>query len=368
MPTITKIHGYQRNATSISIGPQTNVSKEVLLVEAESPLSSMEDIRLALPSFASGPGTVALNPLQITFTLNQSRHYDNGHVLEQVSAGKRTNTHGNFWEFPLTYSVGGTGAIHLLTPQTIPNEKRKDQKVEKPDSTTAADNDPIIDPTSRPPIFTGSSKIVMRKSLHDLDGKIIRHTNGLPITKPIAIPVVHKSWSWEWNILASAYDEADFDVIANKTNSVALVVPQGTGDTYTIPINRIKCMGFSQKEVWETPDGGAQEFHYVKITGNFEVKDDPYDLPPASLHTKQLFNSLSDELRPIEINERGDKAKDPWPLDPNGVAVSYADLPTAVEADFGVLQADGADLVTVKSVSFNAFFSTHALELPGDQS
>lgn len=360
---ITKIHGYQRRQTSRSDQAQKSTIVEHVLVEMDNPLDSLKDLVDDLPSVTSGPGTVALNPLQITFTLNQSRHADyTNYVFENLGNGRRAEGDDRFWILPITYTSGGTGVHGVGT--SIPKEKRKDQKVAKPDSPAEADNAPITNPTSRPAIFSGSSKIVMRQSLFDLDGNIIKHTNGLPITSPVPISVSQKTWTWEWNIAASSFDPADFDELDNKTNSDTINLAI-TGDFYPVAAGKMKCMGFSYKEVWETPDGSTTEFHFVRVTGTFEISVDPWDNPPVSLHTKAYVDALAlGPVMPIETNAAGDKAKTPWPLTPTGHAISYTDLPTAVEADFGVLQSDGSDLVMVESTDFSGFFTTHRLKLP----
>lgn len=361
---ILKIHGYQRNETSRSDSPQKSTVVEHVLVEMDSPLDTLATLVFYLPNSASGPGTADFNPLQITFTLNQSRHAEySNYVFESQGGIKRTNTSDRFWIIPMTYTSGGTGVYGVGT--SIPKEKRKDQKVKKPDSPVEADNVPIVDPVDRHPVFSGSSKVVMRQSLFDLNGKIIKHTNGLPITTPVPIAVSQKTWTWEFNVAAADFAVEDFDEIDNCINDGTVGIKQGTSpDTYDIDAYKMKCMGFSYKEVWETPDGSETEYHFVRVTVSFEVSVDPWNTPPTSLHTKQRVGFVNVRLLPIDINAAGDKAKTPWPLDSDGLAITYTDLPTAVEADFGVLQADGDDLVMAELANFENFFFTYKLSLP----
>jgi len=355
---IRKIHGYQRDGHRISSQDQRMVVKEVLLVEADSPLDTLNTIVTALPSFASGPGTMTFNPLQITFTRYQSVHKDATNLtLEDVNEGRRAPKGGNFWLFPLTYATQGFYGVGVETPQN----KKKSQKVKKPDSSNQADQEPITDPSERPPIFSGSSRIVQRKSFFDLNDDLIKHTNTLPVSKPVTIPVMHKNWRWTWNINVEDYDEADFDVIANKANSIQLMIPMGNGSHYTVVAGKLKCLGFAIQEAWETPSGTTTEFHYVRVTGRFELSFDKWNLAPLSMHTKQ---KVAAGILPIKINARGDEAKEPWPLFPAGDAMTANDIATAAPGAFGRLQAGGANLKVCEEIDFTAFFNTHKLTLP----
>ena len=363
MPAIEKIHGYLRSTTDRNDQAQRSIVRETVLIEATSPLTTQQQIVLALPSYVSGPGNATFNPLQITVTQNQSRHAHYGnYIIENVGSLKRSSTSDKYWHLALTYSAGGTGVYGVGT--STPKEKRKDQKVKKPDSTNEADNEPITNPVDRPPIFTGSSKIVMRKSLFDLNNNLIRHTNYLPITTPVPIPVSHKVWTWDWNVDAKTFNMTDFDDVDNFCNDGGVDLLQGTApSTYTVDAFLMKCMGFSFKEVWETPDGTEVPYHFVRVTGKFEVSPDPWNQVPRSLHTMQRRASTN-KLIEIPINDTGLPTTTPWPLDPNGNAISYDDLPTAVPSDYGVLQADGADLIVTGTANFANFFAIHKLRLP----
>lgn len=354
--SITKIHGFRPEGTSFSTEPQRYVISEEVLVEAEHANITAAQVINALPSFASGPGTTDFNPLRLTFTINQSRHPDgNNYILERTQNVRRNSEDDCFWIVPVTYATAIPWDL-----MSIFSSQRLDQRVKNVDKDYEypEDKPPIISPLDRPPIFNGSSKIVMRQSRFDRTGKVIKHTNGLPITTPVSIPVVHRDWSWSFNIAASLFDLTDFETVENKCNSITLNIPQGSPSTtaYPIPAKQLKCMGFSYLESYETPAGSTTEFHYVRITVKFEYSEDPWDTVPLSMHTKQRIAGGA-PLIPIQINDRGDIATEPWPLDEDGVAFSAADLETAVEADFGRLQADGVNLVICEPVDMTAFFA-----------
>jgi hypothetical protein len=354
--TIAKIHGFKPEGTSFSTEPQRFVISEQVLVEADHANITAAQIIDALPSFASGPGTTDFNPLQLTFTINQSRHPDgNNYILESTQNLRRHSENDCFWIVPLRYSTAlPWDMISFFSGQRIDQRvKNVDKDYEYPE-----DKPPIISPLDRPPIFSGSSKIVMRESRFDRNGDIIKHTNGLPITQPVSVPVVHRNWSWSFNISASTFDITDFETVENKTNSLQLNIPQGSPSTtaYPVPANRLKCMGFSYFESYETPANSTTEFHYVRVTVNFEFSEDPWNTPPLSMHTKQRIAGGA-PLIPIQINNRGDIATEPWPLDEDGVAFSPDDLLTVTESEFGRLQADGADLVICEEVDMTNFFA-----------
>lgn len=354
--SIVKIHGFRPEGTSFSTEPQRYVISEEVLVEAEHANITAAQVIDALPSFASGPGTTDFNPLQLTFTINQSRHPDGErYILERTANTRRNSEDDCFWIIPVTYAT----AIPFDFLSFFSGQ-RLDQRIEYPDYDYDKKDKqkPITDPTSRPPMFRGSSKIVMRQSRFDDSGNTIKHTNGLPITTPVSIPVVHRNWSWTFNINASAFDMDDYTAIENKCNSVDILIVQGSPATgaWAVPAKQLKCMGFSFDESWESPAGSRVTFHYVKITANFEYSDDPWDTVPLSMHTKQRIAGGA-PLIPIQINDRGDTATEPWPLDEDGVAFSAADLETAVEADFGRLQANGANLVICEAVDMTDFFA-----------
>ena len=81
---------------------------------------------------------------------------------------------------------------------------------------------------------------------------------------------------------------------------------------------------------------------------------------PVSMHTKQ--KGENSDLIPIEINERGDKAREPWPLLADGTAVHYNDI-NSQDFEAGVLQAGGNDLEMITKTNFSAFFSKHKLRM-----
>jgi hypothetical protein len=367
MTYVIKVHGFEREGTDFNASANGyNLSEEVL-VEAASPMTTLAQVVSELPAYGS-PGTTDFNPYGLTFTLNQSSHPDAIlYRLNSVSSGRRIQD-TCFWVFPLTYSTAspfaGSG------PGAAPNDsKRKDQKVKKPDSDTDADKEPIDNPLERPPVFSGSSKIVQVPVYYDRQDRIIHHTNGLPISQPVSLPKVFKNWSWSFNISANGFNMINFDAIENKVNLDDVSINQGGASTpdYTILAGYLKNTGFSFSEHWETPANSTVEYHYVRVTANFEVSPDLWNTPPLSLHTKQKIVAAGPCI-PIKINERGDTATEPWPLDVDGVAIPFDELAITAKEDFGVLQVDYGidqeDYEPYQEVAMDTFFSTYDLDLP----
>jgi hypothetical protein len=371
MTTITKIHGFRRREAAAGLESTSHARAEVLLVEATTPLVTWAELVEYLPSFSSGPGSLEENPFQITLTLNQSRHPEDSYFrLISYGPGKRASSEGGggkdrFWEIPLRYSTE--------LPARGGSELELSQRIQNPDDEDEDDQDPIIDPTTRPPIWTGSSKIVMRKSFFDMEGNRIVHTNRLPVTSPVSIPYALLEWRWSLNVDAKTYDNEDFDNpdtgIFNRMNATAFTIPMGTDLSYNVAANQMKCVGISANEVYETPANTTTQYHYVRISCTFHTltnSEDTWDNPPLSLHTHQRSN-ISKPIR-IQINDRGDLAEEPWPLNALGFAIDYDDLNSTPQEDYGVLQSnDGgtlSNLVVCEEADFAFFFNKYSLTLP----
>ena len=368
---IEKIHGFRRREATASLESSFHVREEVLLVEAKTPLVKWEEVVFELPSFASGPGSTAENPLQITLTLNQSRHpHDTYFRLISYGPGRRASSEGGkgkdrFWEIPLRYSTE--------LPNTSGTDLELSQRINNPDDEDEDDQDPIIDPTTRPPIWSGSSRIVNRKSFFDMAGNRIVHTNRLPVTTAVDIPYTLLEWKWTFNVDAKTYDNADFDDpntgILNRMNSTGFSIPMGAGLSFFVAQYQLKCVSMSMSEVYETPANTTTQFHYVRVNCTFHMltnQDDTWDNPPLSLHTHQRSN-IGKPIR-IQINDRGDLAEDPWPLNKLGFAINYDNLNSTPQDQYGVLQVNDngslSDLVVCEEGNLAFFFNKYSLTLP----
>lgn len=357
--SIEKIWCYEMGSETFGLATNGFTINEIVVVEPTNAGDRWETIRSVLPAYGT-PGSTTTNPLQLTFTLNQSRHPDNAaYVLVGVSDARQDPETG-FWLIPVTYStqIPGGGAPPLIF-------NRRDQAVAKPDSTNPADHAPITDPTSRPPVWSSNATIVDYNTYFDLDDEVIYHTNGLPLTKAIKIPIGHKVWTWTYNELAEDWDEELLiDELLNKCNQAAFTIPQGNGATYTVPLERMKCVKISGNEEYETPSGSTTEYHYVRVSMTFELSRIKWTLPPLSLHTKAKIVAGSNKLDYIRINDQNARAKEPWPLKADGTALTPTELSTLPRSSWGRLQADGADLVMCETADFGSKFTALGFTLP----
>lgn len=361
MTYINQIIGFDRAKEDASSRNSQFIISETVRVETTSAVVRAAQVVSELPIYGA-PGTLAFNPCGLTFTIGKSRHPDNANfVLESLDGMSLEGDDSHVYAINITYAEPIPWTISFDNAS-----QRKDQKVKKPDAVDPADEVVIVDPTERPAVFTRRSKPYIRQSRFDFNGNIIKHTNGLPVTKPVPLLAVNAAYSWSWYILATAYSEKEFVDMENKCNSDTLTIQQGNGASYVFSPEIIKCVSITANEEWQTPTGATSTFHVVKITASFEAFDteltDTWNTPPISLHTiKRTPGGL---MLPIDINARGDKAQEPWPLYPNGDAIDYIDIDIAIPSDFGRLQADGADLVPCVPKVFQTFFDKYDLDMP----
>jgi len=357
--TITKIHGFDRSAQDFS-SQQTQLRiSETVIVEADSPDLTLAQVVDALPNTTSGPGSSAGNPQRLTFTLYHSRHpYSDNYYLDSLESMNRGDKQDRFWYLRMSYATPAPSVIEAAAGGA------KSQKSKKPDA-KKKDQKPIIDPMDRPPVFKGSVKTVMAQRYHDLQNRPILHTNGLPLSKPIPFPVDASTWQWSFNIDVKLFANlmTHARAIVGSCNKTDINVLHANKTLTTIAAKTLKCTGFTYEEVWETPTAKL-EYHYIRCSATFTHTEGIFwDTPPLSLHTKE-FNAAGTALEPIEINVKGHKAKEPWPLQTTGYAVPYDQLDGWDPNDFGVLQAGGADLEMVPRKEHNAFFTSYNLYFP----
>jgi hypothetical protein len=363
MPTtILKIYGLNREAQELSSQDLQLKLREQILVEATDADLDLSQVVDRLPNIYSGPGTTTFNPEGLTFTLFQSRHpYSDIYYLESLDSMTRAPNGDHFWTINVTYS---TPAPSPIPPAASGGAKR--QRVTKPDSKDKKKQIPITNPMNRPADWNGSTKLIMVDRYHDLENKVIRHTNDLPITKPLPFPMNATVWTWAWNVDIEDFPDAlaNCEELSATCNTGDFNLTVGKGKTYSVKKYEMRCTGFSYSEEFETPNGSKTEYHYIRITGTFELTEGfKWNKPPLSMHTKD-YNDSRTQLQDIIINERGEKAKEPWPLTKLGFGVPYDQLDGYDEDNFGVLQVGSVDLQMMRLGDFSSFFTTYKLKLP----
>jgi hypothetical protein len=352
---IEKIHGFKREGFSLSSNGNQLAITEVVEVEAKGPTTTAAQIVSDLPSQLSGPGLASFNPYALTFTLGQSRHPDsNLHALDTVSGMKRSSERDRFWEIPLTYITPNNnyGFGYAAVPQ-----QRRDQKVKKPDSPVIEEQVAIDNPLDRPPIFSESSKTIQYDA-YFIEGDGIKggiapsyrilHTNGLPITVPVKIPIVNKVLTWKFNLSVTHDFPARLWAAENTANDDTIILEGGKNNKTKLEIKEglLKCNSANVTEEWETPSGSDIEYHYLRATVVLEYSIIRWDSAPLSLHTKQL--KAAGNLDDIFINDKKTKATAPWPLKTDGSAVPFSALEKIDFSSYGKLQANNKDLQPIK--------------------
>lgn len=376
MTAIKRIRGFEKKAQSLSSDANQLTLVEDVSIEAENPSTQIDALVNALPSFASGPGSTEFNPIQATFTLNVSRHpFSNNYYLNKLVSFKRDPEvpEDRFWIITLEYKTqeAATDLSASLLPgfsQAFSPKNRKDQRVTRPDATDISVQEPIDDPLLRPPVFRQTNNAQIIESYFELStGEKIIHANGIPIRNPVKIPVVNKVLTWTLNLPITT----DLTALwaAENTCNDALITLQskpGSGPTWDVAEGTLKCNSITVAEERESSNG--TEYHYLKASIVYEHSKARWDLPTFSHHTlqKQTIEGVT-QLVPIDINARGDKAKNPWPLKTDGSAVPFNQLDSTPISERGVLSTLITSIDFLKVPPSNLIASqiaTYGLYLP----
>lgn len=343
MPSIVKIIGRELQESTFSAPGKRFQMNETVTVKMDSHCSPAALVDL-LP-VAGAPGTLSFNPEQLTFTFGQSRHPDNPLLyLDDVGQIKYS---GLIYKVPLVYRQ---------PPLTVwkQDRERRDQIMTNPETDDPDTNTPIVNPTSKPCIYSRSSRTVERETFFKPDGTtLIKHTNGLPLRQPIKVPMQEIVHTFTWNKTWSTLNLATIAALEGKINSVA--ISRGKLD---IPIGKAKCEGITLSEEYETPNQSTTVFHYARLTMTLIENPLGFEFKIPSMSTRQRKAVGVNQLIPIKINARGDKATEPWPLDVNGIAIPFADVMAGDLSDMAFLNTGYPE-----SADINAFMSSNGLNV-----
>ena len=285
---------------------------ETVLIETDSAEVNMIELLTELPA---SPNTItSWNPKGISFTFDLSLHPDsNVFVLRSAGDLQQVEQGGCFWEIELTYAVFSSAELVGIAGWGDNNnpKKRKDQRE-------------VIDPTDRPYVWHTSTSTVTKETYrHATSGDPIVHTNGLPITTPFRFEEIHRIHTFSYNVDYTSYNNDDYDDYVGLVN---------TSTTLGYGAGKLKFVSFQANEEYESIGQGVEklEFHYVRVTLNFEYNPSGWDedAKVVSMSTLQLtqmivtpFLFYYDKIR-ISATEY---AQEPWPLDANGLAIPYDD-------------------------------------------
>jgi hypothetical protein len=141
------------------------------------------------------------------------------------------------------------------------------------------------------------------------DGDPIIHENGLALTSPISYEESHTVHTWSFNV--------NYDDINYQRDIAAYVgfVGYKSDSLFGVSASYWKFTGASAQEMRESYGTGKQrvKFHYLKCQVTFEYNPSNW-LDDAKLFSRSTYQRVNGKLIPIKINDLGDRAQEPWPL------------------------------------------------------
>jgi len=314
-----------------------------LLIRMDSPLENVSAVQAALPKFDYG---VTAEP---TFTIGLSYYPGRTDLILRRAPSVREHPSGRpWWLVDLEYEAGDWLNQHLPGEDQGRGKIGQKKKL-KPATDPAAPpgaEEPNDNPLNEPPTWSSSTRTVTATRWHHAAGNLLTHTNGLPLTEGIQVPLQLEVHTFTWNVNYDTFDyDTDVKPYIGKVNS-GLVGRLKSAQEYHALCETINCAEYQRTYNIGTVNGqpgGQGTAHYVTLNATFVVDRSTYgpNVPAAyqfgyfreahrrvSMHTMQapppaLFGYT---LVPIAINSRGDMAQSPWPLDANGLAIPYTDL------------------------------------------
>ena len=360
---LRQIIGFLHEAQDLSATWGINVIREQCLIEMDSPMEDVVDVQAALPAYDFG---VTPEP---TFTLGLSYHPERTDLLLKQANGVRVHQSGRpFWIVDLTYET----AQFLNTSNGFSTSP---SRVEDVGGTGSTPKLIIVAPWNKPVIWNSSTRAVQTTRFRGATGVMLRHSNFLPLTEGIEIPMNLQVHQFSWNVQATGFNySTDIAPYIGKINVAQI------DDFYNAPANHVLCESITCSEQYETvsmgtPTGQANAdgtYHYIAITATFVIDERSAAVSPdghfrestrrVSMHTQELINGgvANMAYAPIPINDKGDFAQSPWPLRDDGSAYPYADMDTAdPDVDFYII-----DPLYPIEADLSAFVTTHSLAIP----
>lgn len=342
---IKKIHGFIPEEQDIRPYFNRTEIKEVVRVEMNTTSFGLQDNAIDLidylPAYGN-PGDTSINPLGITFTFYQSVHPKaTSLILLECTGIKRVSGSGTFYDVSLNYG------------NFIPGELTTVESPDRPNPGT-----PIISPLQQPPVWSSSSNIVQKQTMTKPDGKFIVHENGLAITSPIYFEEAHTTHTWSFNVNYTSI---------NYHNDIGYYVGFVGSDLHTLFGTKAsfwKVTAASAQEMRESYGTGKNRirFHYLKCQVSYEYNPSDW-LNDAKLYSRSTYQRVNGKLIPIKINDLGDRAQEPWPLqikEPDGdcFGAPYTDNPPNVDL-YAVLKTGYPQIANISDIA-----STYGLSIP----
>jgi hypothetical protein len=377
MPLVT-IEGFLLDSEQLAAAYGSQSLNATLLIEVDSPLRDATYVQSVLPAFGS--------QAEPTFTIGKSYYPGRTDLILKAAPSVREHEAGRpFWLVDLQY------ASDDWLNQTLEGENQGRGKVGLKKRIDSVTGNIIVDPTDEPPTWSSSTRTVQATRWHSADGKLLRHTNNLPVTEGITHQKVLEVHTFTWNV---DYDTFDYDTAVKpyigKINN-STVTNLKNGQKWHVHCESITCTENYRTVNLGTPSGqtgGQGTFHYITLVANFVIDRRTYDASVAaddqygyfresmrrvSMHTRAYpRNSAGVVVKgkghsDIDVNDEGTIATSPWPLDPYGAAIQYRAtfpaLPTIATAD-PLTDYGWIDTGLPEEADLNTFVTTHNLVIP----
>lgn len=319
---LATIHGFLHEAQTMSAVWGVVTVRETLLIEMDSPLEDVIEVQDALPAYDFGVTT------EPTFTIGLSYHPDRTDLILKDASGVREHPDAGrpFWYVELTYETGQWMDKYLPGEDAGKGSpgRVKRFKTNAGTGTASLPDETIIYPWDEPVTWSAHSKAVKSTIFKDSTGVTLQHANRLPIIDGIDIDLYLETHQFTWNVRYSTFTySTDIAPYIGKINNATC---------FGLPAKAVFLEACSVVENYRTvtlpvPSGqsatGAKEtHHYVTINATFILDrrgtTEGYFREAnrrVSMHTQEFIAfGLDQGTFPIHVSDRGDLAKEPWPL------------------------------------------------------
>jgi hypothetical protein len=360
---LRQIIGFLHEAQDLSATWGVHTCREQCLIEMDSPMEDVIDVQMALPAYDFN-----ITP-EPTFTLGLSYHPSRSDLLLKQVNGVRIHQSGRpFWIVDLTYET----ADFLNTSNGFSTAPTR---VEDVGGTGSTPKLIIVAPWNEPVIWNSSTRSVQATRFRSSEGDTLLHANFLPLTEGIDVPINLQVHQFTWNVQATGFNySTDIAPYIGKINDAQI------DDFYNAPAKHVLLESITCSEQYKTvgygtPDGQASAdgtYHYIALSATFVIDERTAVVSPeghfresnrrVSMHTQQLVDDGLGNMAygPIPINDRGDVAQAPWPLEPDGSAYPYGDMNVAdPDTDFFII-----DPLYPIEADLSGFVNTHSLAIP----
>jgi hypothetical protein len=333
----------------------------------DSPLEDIIDVQAALPAYDFG---VTSEP---TFTIGLSYHPERTDLILKQANGVRVHPMGRpYWIVDLTYETGQWLDKLLNNENQGAGNVGRMKRFDSTPGTGEPATQIIKYPWDEPPTWQSSTRRVRINIFHDINGDPLQHANGLPILEGVSAELdleVHTfTWNVEYDTFTYSTDIAPFIGRINATTVFGALADHVLLESCTC-VENYRTVNLAVP-TGQSSTGATATHHFVTLTGTFVIDRRTDSVlgyfreanRRVSMHTLQLVLELGLPigLAPIDVNERGDRATSPWPLQTDGSAYPYATIDTANPlTDFAFI-----DTLLPEQNDLAAFATLYGLAIP----